>query len=415
MKTVLKFTKWFALGLFAFVLFAALLRAWIFRPRVWLEPIAGGHAFESPVDLTSFPGEPENLIVTEKYGRIYWFNKQKPEPKLMLDLKGKIYAGGEEGLLSIAIDPENTDTAYIYYCLDKPFRNKLVRVKLRADKTIDMSTEEVLIEFEKPKTGHNAGDLQFGPDGFLWASLGEAGMYSSGNAEQLKGSLLGSIIRIDVRNTSNGKGYSIPEDNPKFVDPSVPPEVYVTGLRNPWRWNFIDERTLIVGDVGRDHYEEINVVKGGEHMGWPVLEGFECVPPENNPDCDKAGLEMPKLSFSHEVLRSVVGGMVYEGAAIPWLKGQLVFADYLRGVMSVPMSKSGLVTKKWDSDLTILHPKLPMKFGPNKGRTILPVDFYKDQNNEIYITAISGGVYKMQPISLWQALRGYLYMLTSFR
>ena len=123
-----------------------------------------------------------------------------------------------------------------------------------------MSTEEVLIEFEKPKTGHNAGDLQFGPDGYLWVSLGEAGMYSSGNAEKLKGSLLGSILRIDVRNPSKETGYSIPEDNPRFADASVPPEVYVTGLRNPWRWNFIDDKTLLTLERGWDRATGKNTI-----------------------------------------------------------------------------------------------------------------------------------------------------------
>jgi glucose/arabinose dehydrogenase len=273
----------------------------------------------------------------------------------------------------------------------------------------------ILITFEKPKTGHNAGDLQFGPDGFLWASFGEAGMYSKKMLEKLEGSLLGTIIRIDVRNTSDGKLYSIPEDNPKFDDPKVRPEVYARGFRNPWRWNFIDDKTILVGDVGRNDWEELNLVKGGEHFGWPVMEGFDCVPPEKNVKCNSEGLKEPMVSFSHEVLRSVIGGVVYNGSQIPWLKGKVIFADYLRGVMSVPLSKRGVVTKKWDQDLTFLHPKLPMKFGPNKGRTILPVDFFLGTDNEVYITAISGGVYKMVPISFWQSLRGFLYMLTSFR
>jgi hypothetical protein len=295
------------------------------------------------------------------------------------------------------------------------FFDKLGAEKAKLIEYVCSDMSQVLITFEKPKTGHNAGDLQFGPDGFLWASFGEAGMYSKKMLEKLEGSLLGTIIRIDVRNTSDGKLYSIPEDNPKFDDPKVRPEVYARGFRNPWRWNFIDDKTILVGDVGRNDWEELNLVKGGEHFGWPVMEGFDCVPPEKNVKCNSEGLKEPMVSFSHEVLRSVIGGVVYNGSQIPWLKGKVIFADYLRGVMSVPLSKRGVVTKKWDQDLTFLHPKLPMKFGPNKGRTILPVDFFLGTDNEVYITAISGGVYKMVPISFWQSLRGFLYMLTSFR
>jgi hypothetical protein len=108
---------------------------------VWLEPITNGYAFESPVDLTTFPGEPDKMIVVQKYGKIFLFDKKDPRPHLMLDISDRVYAGGEEGLLSIAIDPENTDTAYIYYCLEKPFRNCLSRVRLREDRTLDIETE----------------------------------------------------------------------------------------------------------------------------------------------------------------------------------------------------------------------------------------------------------------------------------
>ena len=415
MGGLVKFLKYTFVTLFTLILVFALARAWWLRPKVWLEPISGGHAYDSPVDLTTFPGEPDKMIVTQKYGKIFWFDKSDPTPNLMLDISERVYAGGEEGLLSIAIDPENTNTAYIYYCLEKPFRNRLSRVKIREDRTLDIETEEILITFEKPKTGHNAGDLQFGPDGYLWASFGEAGMYSKRMVEKLESSVLGTIIRIDVRNPSADKGYSIPADNPKFDDPKVRPEVYARGFRNPWRWNFIDDKTLLVGDVGRNDWEELNISKGGEHFGWPIMEGFDCVPPENNVDCNKKGLTEPMISFSHDVLRSVIGGVIYRGEKLPWLKGKVIFADYLRGVMAVPLEKRGIVTKKWDSDLTFLHPKLPMKFGPNKGRTILPVDFFLGADNEVYITAISGGVYQMSPISFWQSIRGFLYMLTSFR
>lgn len=415
MKSLFFVLKTLAVGFFAVLLVFAVARAWWLRPKVWLEPISAGHAFDSPVDLTTFPSEPDKLIVTQKYGKIYWFDKKDPKPNLMLDISDRVYAGGEEGLLSIAIDPQNPNTAYIYYCLEKPFRNRLSRVQMREGRTLDISTEEILITFEKPKTGHNAGDLQFGSDGYLWASFGEAGMYSRKMLDKLEGSVLGTIIRIDVRKRDPGKLYSIPADNPKFNDPRVPPEVFAKGFRNPWRWNFIDDKTLIVGDVGRNDWEELNISKGGEHFGWPIMEGFDCVPPEKSVECSEEGLTRPMIAFSHEVLRSVIGGVIYKGTKIPWLQGQLIFADYLRGVMSVPFDKRGIVTKKWDFDLTFLHPKLPMKFGPNKGRTILPVDFFLGADNEVYITAISGGVYQMRPISFWQSLRGFLYMLTSFR
>jgi hypothetical protein len=144
MRSLLKIAKYFLIGLFSLLLIFALARAWWLRPKVWLEPITNGYAFESPVDLTTFPGEPDKMIVVQKYGKIFLFDKKDPRPHLMLDISDRVYAGGEEGLLSIAIDPENTDTAYIYYCLEKPFRNRLSRVRLREDRTLDIETEQIL-------------------------------------------------------------------------------------------------------------------------------------------------------------------------------------------------------------------------------------------------------------------------------
>jgi hypothetical protein len=104
MRSLLKIAKYFLIGLFSLLLIFALARAWWLRPKVWLEPITNGYAFESPVDLTTFPGEPDKMIVVQKYGKIFLFDKKDPRPHLMLDISDRVYAGGEEGLLSIAIE-----------------------------------------------------------------------------------------------------------------------------------------------------------------------------------------------------------------------------------------------------------------------------------------------------------------------
>jgi glucose/arabinose dehydrogenase len=193
-----------------------------------------------------------------------------------------------------------------------------------------------LLTVDHPSAEHNGGQVAFGPDGYLYVGLGDGGGLgdSSGNAQN-PDALLGKILRMDVdRVTDADINYAIPPDNP-FVGGSAP-EVYVFGLRNPWRFSF-DQGTgaLWIADVGEGGYEEVDRLEAGRaagaNLGWSAMEGNHCY---NLVPCDTTPFIPPVTEYHHDSLRcAVVGGYVYRGAAIRRLIGWYLFADYCTGTV----------------------------------------------------------------------------------
>jgi glucose/arabinose dehydrogenase len=190
----------------------------------------------------------------------------------------------------------------------------------------------VLLRIDQPAANHNGGQLQFGPDGYLYIGMGDGGRAGDpwGNAQN-PDVLLGKLLRIDVA----GEGaYRIPPDNP-FVDRSnVRPEIWALGLRNPWRYSF-DAMTqdFYVADVGQNTYEEVDFQSagsgGGENYGWDVMEGRHCFEPASG--CDTTGLVLPVAEYDHSLGCSITGGYVYRGSRYPALNGVYFFGDYCSG------------------------------------------------------------------------------------
>jgi uncharacterized repeat protein (TIGR03806 family) len=201
---------------------------------------------------------------------------------------------------------------------------------------IDRNSEQVLLEIPQPYSNHNGGDLRFGPDGYLYVSLGDGGAGGDPiNHAQRPEIVLGSVLRIDI-NTADPEcetAYSIPPDNP-FVDNRCGqgegglPEVWAWGLRNAWRMSF-DRETgeLWAADVGQDRWEEINRLRGGGNYGWRPVEGPECF----EPGCNLDAYEPPIHSYDHSIGRSVTGGYVYRGEEHIGLRGHYVFSDFETG------------------------------------------------------------------------------------
>lgn len=392
-------------------------RAILLMPKIWLVDIAGKQNFDYATHITSYPFKKNHYVVSMKAGQVYLFEEGSSTRKLMLDIEEKVkYKTSEEGLLSTIFDPKNENIVYLYYSFDNPHGNRLVRMKLSEDKTeILADSEEVILEYLKPHTGHNGGDMKFGPDNYLYLSIGEGGYATKGKSKELPSVILGSIIRIDPRTPSDDIPYSIPTDNP-FVGNTdgIPEEVYMHGLRNPWRWSFVDDKTLIIGDVGDKKHEEINMGSAGADFGWPFMEGAKCT--RYKRDCEINKYNKPKTYFSRAVLRSVTGGLVYKGKKLERFKGKYVFGDYLRGIMTVPFKNSPKFVKKvTDSGFITEFPKLPMPFGPTKGDNIHPVSFYEDQNNEILVVTLNGGIFRIEQISFINKIKSFLYMVTSLR
>jgi uncharacterized repeat protein (TIGR03806 family) len=242
----------------------------------------------------------------------------------------------ERGLLGIALHPEYPADPRVFLAYTTGSGSLESRVSsfeaIAGD--LDPDSEIVLLEVSQPYTNHNGGHVIFGPDGFLYAGLGDGG--SGGDPQgngQNTNTWLGSILRIDVDQTTGDKPYAIPTDNP-FAEGGGAPEIYAYGLRNPWRFTFDrDNGDLWAGDVGQDDWEEIDIVERGGNYGWNLHEGFACYPADVE-DCASAGLEPPIHAYRNPPgndARSVTGGYVYRGSRLPELVGRYVFADYATG------------------------------------------------------------------------------------
>jgi glucose/arabinose dehydrogenase len=233
----------------------------------------------------------------------------------------------------------------------------------------------VLLEVVQPTDRHNAGMLQFGPDGYLYVSLGEGGAASE-NAQN-SNTLLGSILRIDV---DGGAPYAVPPDNP-FVDGEAP-EVWAIGLRNPWRFS-IDPatETMFIADVGHSDWEEINAVPlapVGYNFGWLPMEGTRCF----QAGCDTSGKTLPVLEYSHSQGCSISGGFVYRGKAIPEIDGHYFYSDWCQGwIRSFRLDGSEVVDETdWTEEL---------------GSPGQVTSFGTDAAGELYVTTWDGLVFKI--------------------
>lgn len=290
--------------------------------------------FEFPVDITN--DGLGNLYVVERAGRIYSFpnDSTTADTTVFLDLRERVLdLDIESGMLGLAFHPDYDVNGffYVFYSIDDPIRSRVSRfARLESDPSVaDPESELVVLEVEKPTPRHNGGDLVFGNDGYLYISLGDGstGRDTYGNGQNLE-TLLGSILRIDVNNPSDGRAYEIPPDNP-FVGniEGHREEIFAYGFRNPWRFSIDRESGHIwVGDVGEETWEEIDFVEKGGNYGWPIMEGPVCYnPPEN---CSSENLRPPVHAYTHEVGVSVTGGHVYRGERVPELVGKYIFADW---------------------------------------------------------------------------------------
>ena len=252
----------------------------------------------------------------------------------MLEITDIVIQGGaEDGLLSLAIDPEfhSHPFIYIYYTLGDHL-SRLSRFPVEDNQAI-REEELVILDFYQPTvSSHNGGTILFGPDGMMYLGLGDGGDYDGREQAQDLSNLLGSIIRIDARGASQEHPYTVPPDNPFIGIPDALPEIYAYGLRNPWRMSF-DALTgkLWVGDVGGTQREELNIAQAGANYGYGVFEGELCVHYPDEYCAERVdSVVMPIFSYKHgkKYGCAVIGGTVYRGAAIPWLNGMYIFGDH---------------------------------------------------------------------------------------
>ena len=288
-----------------------------------------GRSFEQPIELLAWPDG--GLLVAEQRGGISLY-RADGSVRGVLDLSEQVVFRGEQGLLSVALDPEFADHPYLYVWYSPRGTNlaRLSRFPVEGTQA-NPDRELIILEVEQPFSNHNGGAVRFGPDGMLYLGIGDGGAandpYEHGQNAQ---TLLGTIIRIDVRGASTQYPYRIPPDNPLLGVAGVRPEIFAWGMRNPWRMAF-DPATaaLWYADVGQDRVEEVGIAAPGGNHGWNVFEGTECF--GRDEDCAALDHVPPLAEYRHDLGCSVTGGVVYRGSELPWLDGAYLFADYCSG------------------------------------------------------------------------------------
>jgi glucose/arabinose dehydrogenase len=336
------------------------------------EPVAAG--FLRPVDIQNAGDGSGRLFIVEQAGRILIYNNGRVSPSPFLNIIDQVgSSGNEQGLLGLAFHPRYAENGLFFVnYTDRSGNTVIARFHVSDDPNVaDPASETPLLRVNQPYPNHNGGALAFGPDGYLYAGLGDGG--SGGDPQgngQKTDTLLGKVLRLDV---DSGEPYAIPADNP-FGN-----EIWAYGLRNPWRLSF-DRATndLWIGDVGQGAWEEIDYLPagspGGANFGWNLMEGSHPYEGEAQP-----GLLLPVAEYSHaEGGCSVTGGYVYRGAELPEWQGIYLFGDYCSGLVwgTIPFANGWQTQVLFQTGLSISS-------------------FGVDETGELYIANLQGSILKL--------------------
>ena len=291
-------------------------------------------AFDRPLYLTH--AFDERLFVVEQAGLVRIIKDGQLLEQPFLDIRDRVGSRElEQGLLSIAFHPNypRDDRFFVNYT-DKTGDTHVSSFIVSAENLdlADAGSETILLTEKQPYPNHNGGQLQFGPDGYLYAGIGDGGSANDPlNNGQDPSTLLGTLLRLDVDFSRDV--YAIPSTNPFVTDDGRRNEIWAWGLRNPWRFSF-DRLTgdLFIADVGQNLWEEVNFQSydspGGENYGWNILEGTHCFLVT---DCDNTGLELPVFEYDHQGHCSITGGYMYRGSNHLSLYGNYFLADFCSG------------------------------------------------------------------------------------
>jgi glucose/arabinose dehydrogenase len=343
--------------------------------------------FDEPTYLAAPRGERRLRFVVEREGRIRVLRGRRVLGEPFLDISQDVSTGGESGLLSMAFAPDYASSRrfYVYYTDNQGFItiDSFLRSQSSPTRALPSSRRNVM-RVPHHRFNHKGGQLQFGPDGNLYAAFGDGGGGGDPdrNAQNL-GRILGKMIRIAPR--AEG-GYSIPEDNPFRGRPGARPEVYAYGLRNPYRFSFDRARgDLTIGDVGQNEIEEIDFVPGAErpgrappggyNFGWSVFEG------RNPYNAGRARGHLPPVidHSQDEGFCSIIGGYVIRDRSLGrgWY-GRYVYGDYCEPTIRLARLRRGTARTR-----------------PTRLRVANLASFGEDGRGRVYAVSLSGPVYRI--------------------
>lgn len=354
----------------------------------------------SPVAMALPDDETGRIFICEQQGLIKILQGSTLQETPFLDLRDQMVPMTdnytERGLLGIAFHPNfrNNRKFYVYYSApsgEAGSNHKSIVAEYLTSAGDPGRAEpdgRVILEFEQPESNHNGGQLEFGPDGYLYIGTGDGGGAGDkhgeiGNGQSLE-TLLGKILRIDV---NSGDPYGIPADNPFVDEPGARPEIWAYGLRNPWRFSF--DRSggrLFAADVGQNSYEEVDIIEKGGNYGWRIMEGND----EFDSSIEYEGELIPPIDvYGRDIGISITGGYVYRGEKIPGLAGKYVFADWT-GPFFYLEETGGAFTRE----------RLRFENEPGGLRVL---SFGEDREGELYVLtskgttplAASGAIYKI--------------------
>jgi glucose/arabinose dehydrogenase len=359
----------------------------LISPGVWAAPIIGVQpivtGLANPVAITHAGDGSGRLFITLKGGKVIIYDGTRVLSEPFIDLSSLVSTNSERGLLSVAFHPSYESNGFFFVNYTNTEGDTVIaRYTVSGDANVaDQNSALVLLKITQPFQNHNGGQLQFGPDGYLYIGMGDGG--SGGdpqNNAQNPGMLLGKMLRIDV---DGGVPYAIPASNPFVDNPEALDEIWAFGLRNPWRFSF-DRQTgdLFIGDVGQSSWEEVDfqraISPGGENYGWRLMEGTHCYNPAT--DCNDGTLTLPIIEYDHSVGCSITGGYRYRGAQNRELFGVYLYADYCSGrIWGATEDGNGgwMVKELLDTDFRI-------------------TTFGEDETGEIYVADFqSGAIYQI--------------------
>lgn len=363
-----------------------------------------GTGFAAPLGLIALPDNSGRVLVAEQAGRIRILDPATGviAPTPLLDIASTISSGGERGLLGLALAPDFATSRKLYVNVTNLAGDTEIRTYI-VSQSNNVPTDQVgdvILTYAQPFANHNGGWIDFGPDGFLYIGSGDGGGGGDPqNNAQNRNNLLGKILRIDVRSDTFPndplRDYAIPTTNP-FVSGGGSPEIFAFGLRNPFR-NSFDPATgsLLIGDVGQNAIEEIDLIRPGEtglNFGWARFEGTRAF--NGQPI---VGVTPPVTEYSHGTGPrqgfSVTGGYVYRGP-VEALQGQYIFADFVRPVIFSVAFASLVQGQTVAADNLTLRASM---FVPNSGTINNVASFGTDQRQNLFIVDFDGEIFVIEP------------------